>query len=656
MEVKTTDQHGIFTTFSACSTDPKTFVLDVRPQRQFARSHVALSYNIRLSANGQALLDYSKNQYDVRFSTDCWWGKPVIVLGEEALKKDHPVIKFLAEEKRCKTLKIFRQGFTVLEETLPHICTQSLKPNSARKYPSEILPGELYLGEWSHAQNTDRLSDINVRQVITVHNSPENLELPQNFKHLRIQLADVDTQNIAPYFNASYAFVEEGRAAGHATLVHCGAGVSRSATLAIAYLMRRFSWNATKARAHCVDCRSVVHPNDGFWRSLCALESQLGITDRSDINQGTVAWHGNDAAVAVAEDAAGKPVAVTYLTLKELKAEATAAEDAAAAQSAATAAAESGHREEDTDRRHARRQTDYEKRRHRSRSHSKERHRNGGDVRSRHGRDYDQSDSRQRDSRNDRDRDSHRDRERDSRKDRDRDSHRDRERDFRRGQPRDSNRGRDSHKDRDRDPHRDRDGESRPRQPLHSSSHNKESDHGRENLVESQPCQPGAVAPEPPPKRVVFEVHKDGKVAGHLRLQMEDANQRAVVGRVPSCDVHLEHLSVSRHHAALTTDAAGHLFLTDLGAAHGTNIDGTWMKPNVGRQLVKGNVVRFGASTRQYKVICLPADVIEEEKIFAATSATQSASTPARPTGVVREDSLKDLKRRSSAVAIKLEQ
>jgi hypothetical protein len=43
----------------------------------------------------------------------------------------------------------------------------------------------------------------------------ENLELPQNFKHLRIQLADVDTQNIAPYFNASYAFVEEGRAAGH---------------------------------------------------------------------------------------------------------------------------------------------------------------------------------------------------------------------------------------------------------------------------------------------------------------------------------------------------------------------------------------------------------------------------------------------------------
>lgn len=56
MEVKTTDVSGIFRTFTSCATDPKTFLLDVRPQKQFQRSHVALSYNIRLSANAQALL------------------------------------------------------------------------------------------------------------------------------------------------------------------------------------------------------------------------------------------------------------------------------------------------------------------------------------------------------------------------------------------------------------------------------------------------------------------------------------------------------------------------------------------------------------------------------------------------------------------------
>lgn len=75
-----------------------------------------------------------------------------------------------------------------------------------------------------------------------------------------------------------------GRRAG--VLVHCGAGVSRSATLVLAYLMRRFSWNAAKARKYCFERRSLVNPNDGFWRSLCALEAQLGIADRYATSRG----------------------------------------------------------------------------------------------------------------------------------------------------------------------------------------------------------------------------------------------------------------------------------------------------------------------------------------------------------------------------------
>mmetsp|Transcript_11961 Transcript_11961/g.35836 ORF Transcript_11961/g.35836 Transcript_11961/m.35836 type:complete len:480 (-) Transcript_11961:160-1599(-) len=373
MDVKSTDFSGIFRAFTACGGDPKTFVFDVRPHKQFQKSHVALAYNVRVSANGQALLDYSKNQYDVRFSKDCWWGQPVVVYGDEGLRKDNPVVKFLAQEKRCKSIHIFKHGYAALEKKLPYICTQSLKANCARKYPSEILPGEVYLGEWSHAEAHERLLELNVRRVVTIHNSPENMELPAKFKHLRFQLADVDTQNVAPFFNTTYDFVEEGRAAGHATLIHCGAGVSRSAALTIAYLMRRFTWNASKARAHVAERRSAVYPNDGFWRSLCALESQLGIDDRSDINQGTVAWHGNDAPVKVAEDAAGKQVVVTFLTVKELAAEAAAAEEAKQrAAAAATAAAERAQRDADREKRRSSHH-DADRRRHRSRSRSRDR-------------------------------------------------------------------------------------------------------------------------------------------------------------------------------------------------------------------------------------------------------------------------------------------
>ncbi len=63
-----------------------------------------------------------------------------------------------------------------------------------------------------------------------------------------------------------------------------------------------------------------------------------------------------------------------------------------------------------------------------------------------------------------------------------------------------------------------------------------------------------------------MQVSKESAVVGRLALSLRSATQRCLVGRHPDCDVHLEHLSVSRHHAELTLDHAGHLFLTDLGA------------------------------------------------------------------------------------------
>ena len=51
-------------------------------------------------------------------------------------------------------------------------------------------------------------------RVITIHNNPENTKLPKRFKQLRLQLADVDTQDVSQFFDTSYQFIEEGRSAG----------------------------------------------------------------------------------------------------------------------------------------------------------------------------------------------------------------------------------------------------------------------------------------------------------------------------------------------------------------------------------------------------------------------------------------------------------
>lgn len=59
------------------------------------------------------------------------------------------------------------------------------------------------------------------------------------------------------------------------TLVHCVAGVSRSSSICIAYLMKYQNMPLDQAYRHCKRCRSVVHPNIGFFKQLVDYERRL---------------------------------------------------------------------------------------------------------------------------------------------------------------------------------------------------------------------------------------------------------------------------------------------------------------------------------------------------------------------------------------------
>ena len=70
---------------------------------------------------------------------------------------------------------------------------------------------------------------------------------------------------------------------------------------------------------------------------------------------------------------------------------------------------------------------------------------------------------------------------------------------------------------------------------------------------------------------VVLDVSRNGKPIGKLKLDLA-ANQRCVFGRQPGgCDVVMEHLSISRQHAHLSTDVQGRCFMTDM--ASGEDLD-----------------------------------------------------------------------------------
>ncbi len=61
-------------------------------------------------------------------------------------------------------------------------------------------------------------------------------------------------------------------------LVHCHAGVSRSTTVVVAFLMKTKRWPYKKALNYVKQRRYIVDPNFGFVEQLRKFEESLGLS------------------------------------------------------------------------------------------------------------------------------------------------------------------------------------------------------------------------------------------------------------------------------------------------------------------------------------------------------------------------------------------
>ena len=57
--------------------------------------------------------------------------------------------------------------------------------------------------------------------------------------------------------------------------MHCEAGISRSGTIVVAYLMRKNKWSREEALAYARTKRPKYHPNKGFMQQLLEYEEEL---------------------------------------------------------------------------------------------------------------------------------------------------------------------------------------------------------------------------------------------------------------------------------------------------------------------------------------------------------------------------------------------
>uniref|UniRef100_A0A8C9AEJ1 JNK pathway associated phosphatase n=1 Tax=Prolemur simus TaxID=1328070 RepID=A0A8C9AEJ1_PROSS len=124
------------------------------------------------------------------------------------------------------------------------------------------------LSSMTDARDAEQLSKNKVTHILSVHDSARPM-----LEGVCVPLMKAATSPLMTrHFKESIKFIHECRLRGEGCLVHCLAGVSRSVTLVIAYIMTvtDFGWEDA---LHTVRAgRACANPNLGFQRQLQEFE------------------------------------------------------------------------------------------------------------------------------------------------------------------------------------------------------------------------------------------------------------------------------------------------------------------------------------------------------------------------------------------------
>jgi len=150
----------------------------------------------------------------------------------------------------------------------PLLCTMTALVDDTA---AMIRPG-LYISGFLAEQNKGELERKGITHILQVG---ENLtqSYQGEFKYKTLYLTDVVSTDILPVFKESLEFLHDCISNDGVALVHCYAGISRSATICIAYLMWSEDLSLGAAYSVVERARSVVQPNDGFRVQLQVFES-----------------------------------------------------------------------------------------------------------------------------------------------------------------------------------------------------------------------------------------------------------------------------------------------------------------------------------------------------------------------------------------------
>jgi len=144
-----------------------------------------------------------------------------------------------------------------------------------KREAQEIVPG-LWLGPWAAAKDRTFI-EKNISHVFIVRSPEEEkfikAKFPESIQYQVLQCRDNSFENLIRFFPDVITYVDEVLKQRGNILIHGNAGMSRSATFVIAYIMTTFKLSYKEAHKYVLTRRHCISLIDGFQTQLKEYET-----------------------------------------------------------------------------------------------------------------------------------------------------------------------------------------------------------------------------------------------------------------------------------------------------------------------------------------------------------------------------------------------
>ncbi|TFK87010.1 phosphatases II [Polyporus arcularius HHB13444] len=154
---------------------------------------------------------------------------------------------------------------------LRNTCTQRSPLDDFFPQASEIIPG-LFVADLYTATSPAVVKELEITHVVSVVQKPD-WRYPRNIKHLCVPVEDRTDEDLLRYLDYTVPWIRDALARENGrVLVHCVWGMSRSASVVVAYLIAARSMSLDEALRIVRGRRRIARPNSGFMEQLKVYE------------------------------------------------------------------------------------------------------------------------------------------------------------------------------------------------------------------------------------------------------------------------------------------------------------------------------------------------------------------------------------------------